>query len=126
MHLLNFGLNVQPDPLAFVKLQEPKYWNVSQLGYNLPPNGTLWGYHDWIFTTRPGVFGIIPGCANPTGVALIIILTIMGVCSMPFVRRSGRFEVRLQTSCSSFLEFIQNTSAFHQVILIAPDALSVH
>ena len=34
----------------------------------------------------------MPGIANPTGVILIIVLTIMVVCSMPFVRRSGHFE----------------------------------
>ena len=35
----------------------------------------------------------LPGFANPTGVALIIILTLMVVCSMSFVRRSGYFQV---------------------------------
>jgi len=33
------------------------------------------------------------GIANPSGVALIIILTIMFVCSLPFVRRRGHFEI---------------------------------
>jgi len=94
MHLINFGVNVQPDPVHFVKLQdEKKYWNSSQLGYNPPPEGEKWGYHDWILSWSPGVFGIIGGIANPTGVALIIILTVMAICSMPFVRKSGRFEV---------------------------------
>ena len=96
MHLLNFGLNVQPDPIEFVTIQEKYgYWKVEDLHYNPPPDGTNWSYGDWIFTSRPGVFGQIGGCANPTGVALIIILTIMAICSMPFVRRSGRFEVSL-------------------------------
>ena len=56
-------------------------------------NGTKWNYGEWLFTSKPGVFGIIGGCANPTGVALISILTIMVLCSLPCVRRSGRFEV---------------------------------
>ena len=43
--------------------------------------------------SRPGVFGLIHGVANPTGIALIIILTIMVICSMDFVRRSGYFQV---------------------------------
>ena len=42
---------------------------------------------------RPGIFGLIPGIANITGIALIGILTVMVVCSMPFVRRGGYFEV---------------------------------
>ncbi|KAK2589308.1 hypothetical protein KPH14_007859 [Odynerus spinipes] len=48
---------------------------------------------EWLLTTKPKMFGLLPGCANPTGVALIIILIIMTVCSMPFVRRGGCFEV---------------------------------
>ena len=51
-----------------------------------------WNYGDWLFTMGPGVFGLVPGIANPTGVILIIILTIMVICSMPCVRRSGNFE----------------------------------
>jgi hypothetical protein len=48
---------------------------------------------DWLFTAKPHVFGLIGGWANPTGIALIIILTVMVICSMPFVRRGGYFEV---------------------------------
>ena len=55
--------------------------------------GTKWNYGEWLFTSKPGVFGMIGGCANPTGVSLIVILTIMVLCSLPCVRRSGRFEV---------------------------------
>ena len=46
-----------------------------------------------MFTTKPGVFGLVGGYANPTGVALILILTLMVICSMSFVRRSGYFQV---------------------------------
>lgn len=53
----------------------------------------------WLFTTEPKMYGIIPGCANPTGFALFTILFIMFICSQPFVRRGGSFEVR--TSLSS-------------------------
>ena len=35
MHLINFGVNVQPDPLKFVQINS-KYWNWTELGYNLP------------------------------------------------------------------------------------------
>ena len=55
--------------------------------------GSSWSYTDWIFTTRPGVFGLVGGFANPSGVALLCILTLMVVCSMSFVRRGGYFQV---------------------------------
>ncbi|XP_066906847.1 NADPH oxidase 5 [Halyomorpha halys] len=48
---------------------------------------------EWILTNRPGLFGLVPGVANPTGVALIIILIIMFICSQAFVRRGGSFEI---------------------------------
>ena len=56
-------------------------------------SSSRWTYADWMFSSKPGVFGLVPGFANPTGVALIIILTLMVVCSMSFVRRSGYFQV---------------------------------
>jgi len=39
------------------------------------------------------MFGLVGGVANPTGVALIIILAVMCICSQSFVRRGGSFEV---------------------------------
>lgn len=48
---------------------------------------------EWLFTSHPGLFGLVPGCANPTGFFLAIILGIMFICSQPFVRRGGSFEV---------------------------------
>jgi len=50
---------------------------------------------EWLLTSRPGYFGLVAGSAYPTGVVLLIILVIMIVCSMPFVRRGGCFEVRI-------------------------------
>lgn len=55
--------------------------------------GRPWSLYEWLFTMGPKIFGLIPGMANVTGIALIIILTLMVVCSMPFVRRGGYFEV---------------------------------
>ncbi len=52
-----------------------------------------WEAWEWLLTARPGVFGLVGGAANPTGVALIAVLTLMAVCSMPFVRKKGYFEV---------------------------------
>ena len=40
-----------------------------------------------------GIFGTVGGAANPTGVGLIVILTIMVGCSLSGVRRSGYFLV---------------------------------
>jgi hypothetical protein len=48
---------------------------------------------DWLLTSKPGYFGLVGGVANPTGVALIIILVVMFICSQSFVRRGGSFEV---------------------------------
>lgn len=48
---------------------------------------------EWIFTAKPGLFGLVAGWANPTGVILFVILCIMCVCSLAFVRRGGCFEV---------------------------------
>ncbi|KAI4468335.1 nadph oxidase [Holotrichia oblita] len=48
---------------------------------------------DFLFTTKPGFGGLIPGLAFPTGIVLIIILTVMFICSQPFVRRRGSFQV---------------------------------
>ncbi|KAF4525979.1 hypothetical protein B566_EDAN000769 [Ephemera danica] len=70
-HLINFSTVVVNDPV----LNAPEY--------------TL---AEWLFTMKPGLFGLIPGIANPTGIALIIILFVMFICSQPFVRRGGCFE----------------------------------
>ncbi|XP_016969959.1 NADPH oxidase 5 isoform X2 [Drosophila rhopaloa] len=72
MHLFNFSIIVINDP------------NINAGHYTIG---------EWLLTDRPGLFGLIPGCANPTGVALLCILMVMFVCSQPFVRRKGSFEV---------------------------------
>ncbi|KAH8269531.1 hypothetical protein KR018_005832 [Drosophila ironensis] len=72
MHLFNFSIIVINDP------------NINAGHYTIG---------EWLLTDRPGLFGLIPGCANPTGVALLVILMVMFVCSQPFVRRKGSFEV---------------------------------
>ncbi|KAH1015243.1 hypothetical protein HUJ05_013005 [Dendroctonus ponderosae] len=72
MHTFNFTLVVVNDPVI---------------------NSNNFTTTEWLFTTKPGLFGLIGGCANPTGVALFIILLIMFLCSQSFVRRGGCFEV---------------------------------
>lgn len=72
MHLLNFSLAVVNDPI------------LNKNNYTLT---------EWMLTTKPGLFGLCGGCANPTGIFLAIILLIMFVCSQTFVRRGGSFEI---------------------------------
>ena len=50
---------------------------------------------EWLFTPAPRTFGLIPGWACLTGWAILFILIIMAICSLPFVRRRGSFEVTL-------------------------------
>ena len=52
-----------------------------------------WSISEWLFTHKPGVFGLAGGFANITGVLLTIILTVMVICSLPIVRKSGHFQV---------------------------------
>ena len=52
-----------------------------------------WNYHEWLLTSKPNLFGLIPGLANPTGIALMAIMAIIFVCSLPFIRRRGFFEI---------------------------------
>lgn len=49
---------------------------------------------DVLFTTKYKI-GWIGGTAYLTGYALIIILAVMIICSMPFVRRKGYFQVSI-------------------------------
>ena len=142
MHLANFAINIQPNPVKLVQLSY-KYWadyygeeEVFSL-YNVPPGCTIvdssspdatncipgsldipdgvnpdmiynngsflcqscnegghpWTYADWMLTMKPNMFGLIHGIANITGIVLMCILTIMFICSLPFVRRRGHFEI---------------------------------
>lgn len=56
-------------------------------------NAANFTLNDWLLTAKPGLFGLIGGVANPTGISLIVILLIMFICSQAFVRRGGSFEV---------------------------------
>ena len=67
--------------------------------------GSNWNYADWILTSRPGIFGLVSGVACPTGVVLILVLTVMVILSMPFVRRSGLFQV-LNDKKTNILSFL--------------------
>ncbi|CAK1547572.1 unnamed protein product [Leptosia nina] len=72
MHLCNFSLKVVNDPVINAN------------------NYTVW---EWIGSTKPGLFGLIGGCANPTGLALCVALFVLATCSRAAVRRGGCFEI---------------------------------
>lgn len=55
-------------------------------------NSSNYTMTEWLLTTRPKLYGLIPGAANPTGLIILVLLIILAVCSMPFVRRGGCFE----------------------------------
>lgn len=60
---------------------------------------------EWLFSSKPQRFGLIEGYANPTGVILVVILLVMFICSQPFVRRGGSFEVSTYTYYSENCQF---------------------
>lgn len=57
---------------------------------------------DYMWDTSLGI-GWVGGLANPTGVALLVLLFIIVAFSHRIVRKSGYFEVRLGADCSSTL-----------------------
>nr|XP_033775411.1 NADPH oxidase 5 isoform X1 [Geotrypetes seraphini] len=59
------------------------------------------GYQLWeyMFTTRPGI-GWISGTASVTGLVLQLLICLTTLCSSPFVRKSGHFEVFYWTHLS--------------------------
>ena len=77
------------------KLEElsPRALNTSWYCQTCDSPDQMWSYAEWIFTDKPSFLGSINGSANLTGVAMMIILTIMFVCSLPFIRRRGHFEI---------------------------------
>ncbi|KAL0810683.1 hypothetical protein ABMA28_010013 [Loxostege sticticalis] len=72
MHLCNFSIIVVNDPVI---------------------NANNYTLSEWLLTAKPGLFGLVGGCANPTGVALCFVLAIVFGCSQPCIRRGGSFEV---------------------------------
>ena len=65
------------------------------------PTDYKWSIWVWLFTNYPKCFGLIPGFANPTGIVLYLTLLIIVAASLPFVRRSGKFEVEVIIVCMS-------------------------
>ena len=86
--------------LVLNNIPPPQHWalNISQSdpasdSTSDPLAWVEWTAWDWLMTSGPGLFGLVAGLANPTGIVLLIILGIMFVCSMKWVRKSGNFEV---------------------------------
>ena len=50
-------------------------------------------YWEYLFTLKGPLGYLIPGFAFLSGDIILVITIIMVICSMPFVRRSGKFEV---------------------------------
>ncbi|XP_041972377.1 NADPH oxidase 5 isoform X2 [Aricia agestis] len=72
MHLCNFSLVVVNDPVLNAR------------------NWTTW---EWVCTSRPGLFGLCGGCANPSGIVLLAALIALAAASRPKLRAGGYFEV---------------------------------
>lgn len=93
-----------------------RYWTFS--GLIVVDDGVLnrhsYTLSQWLFTSQPALFGLIEGYANPTGIILIFLLTVMTICSMPFVRRGGRFEVVYTVFFSIFIIIVLHT--FHNLM----------
>ena len=96
-------INLLVDPVSFLVLNNippPQHWalNTSQSDPTSDPATESpawveWTAWDWLMTSNPGLFGLVAGMANPTGIVLLIVLGVMFVCSMKWVRKSGNFEV---------------------------------
>ena len=52
-----------------------------------------YSYTQWMLSFHPGLFGFIGGIANPAGIGLFLVMIIIFVFSLPFVRRTGHFEL---------------------------------
>ena len=68
-----------------------------------------WSAYTWLLTSQPGLFGLVAGWSNPTGVILLLVLCVMAVCSMKWVRKSGNFEVNLSISIKRQSEYVRHT-----------------
>ena len=77
----------------------PNCWCENGTSQGCSSDEDKWSFWDWLFTSKPTCFGLIAGAANPTGIFLYMALLIIVFASLPFVRRSGKFEVKRFLSC---------------------------
>ena len=75
---------------------------------------TEWTFWEYLFTTKPGIGWIHPGLGYITGDVLIVVLTIIVICSLSAVRASGYFQVRCILDITIASDFLpQYTDALH-------------
>ena len=48
-------------------------------------------YSEWLFTSKSEIFGFFPGWAMPTGVGLLVVMTVIGVGAIPWIRVVTRY-----------------------------------
>ncbi len=90
VHFLNFGINVSPDPVNYLARNGK---TPDMTSFRPKEEGGAYTYAEWMFTVRPGLFGLLPGWANPTGVLLEFIMIIIFFSSLECVRRGGYFNL---------------------------------
>jgi hypothetical protein len=88
---IHFKLNVLPDPENYLSKNG---LSVDAAGYRPPPErGANYSYADWMLTSKPRMFGLVPGWANLTGVVLMALTTLLLLTSEDCVRRGGYFNL---------------------------------
>ena len=65
-----------------------------------------YSYSQWMLSFHPGLFGLYGGIANPAGIGLFLVMITIFVCSLPFVRRTGHFELFIFTHHLYLVYFI--------------------
>ncbi|XP_063962551.1 NADPH oxidase 5-like isoform X2 [Lytechinus pictus] len=75
-----------------------------------------------VFVRRFPGLGLVEGSCIITGILIIIVLIIMTICSMPFIRRKGHFQVFYWTHqlCIVFWSLIILHSKYFWIWFIAP------
>ena len=89
-------------------------------GYVIHTTDTEWTLWEYLFTTKPGIGWIPPGLGYITGDILIVVLTIIVICSLSAVRASGYFQVKcilnLFTSILQLALIICHSTAAHFIV----------
>ena len=90
VHFINFRVNVWPDPERYLAMNG---LDKESAGYHPKEQGGNYTYSEWMLTANPHLFGLFPGWANVTGVALMAIVALMVITSLECVRRNGYFNL---------------------------------
>ncbi len=79
--------------LAGLNLQHAQFANFVEANNMTAIRPLNFTFSEWLFTSKPGVFGLFPGWAMPTGAGIVVVMIIMGLGALPWIRRKGHFEV---------------------------------